>query len=117
MPPIRPIADRRPTAPFNPPTAAAPIMVDLRSILPALIQQQTPQPTQRYDDGYRRYLHCAECDKTAKIFVCWKGSEKSCASTTPTHTHVICDCGNRKFAGAVKFRTKQDEVVAEQVAE
>jgi len=68
-----------------------------------------PPPQPRYDDGYRRYLKCDECQSTAKIFTCFTGDKAHCGEFALTHTHVDCECGKKRFSGAVRFRSKEDQ--------
>lgn len=87
--------NRNQRQPFNP---ALPIM---------MVPAGYGAPT--FNDGYRRFVQCAKCNKTAKIFICFKGSEKSCNGSENTHTHIDCECETRiKLAGAVQLKTKKD---------
>jgi len=100
----RPIPNRQSfNAPRLPQTDAK-VEVKLTD-LAAMLQ---PQVQPRYDDGYRRYLKCDECQSTAKIFTCFTGDKAHCNEFPLTHTHVDCECGKRRFSGAVRFRTKED---------
>lgn len=100
----RPIPNR---ASFNAPRVATPdakVEVNLRDLAAML----NPPPQPRYDDGYRRYLKCDECKGTVKIFTCFSGDKAHCNEFPLTHTHVDCECGKKRFSGAVRCRTKED---------
>lgn len=90
--------EKRNSAPFN-----APTMVLVPS---SLLSGVGAIP----DDGYRRFVQCAKCTKTAKIFICYRGSEKSCNGSEATHTHINCECTEIKFAGSVELKTKKDRI-------
>jgi len=111
---------------FNP--ALPPLMIDLRHLLGAAVpatstNKNTKDTLQELQEGlgYRRFVQCYNCQKSMKIFICFRGSAKSCNSSEDTHTHM--DCGGEygdketaevikcipvKLVGAVQMATKKD---------
>lgn len=67
-----------------------------------------------YDDGYRRYGKCLNCNTAYKIFTCFANSDKRCGEAKfglPTHTHFTCQCGVITMEGSVRIGTKRDRIV------
>jgi len=129
------MSDNRKT--FNPAIPAnVPLMIDLRQLLnvPATTSKNTKETLQELQEslGYRRFVQCARCSKSMKIFICFYGSSKSCNSTEDTHTHMDCggeyknvledgeevtvQCVPQKLVGAVQMATKKDAKHVEQIA-
>jgi len=119
---------------FNPaiPTNV-PLMIDLRQLLgvtPAT-SKNTKDTLQELQEslGYRRFVQCANCQKSMKIFICFYGSTKSCDSKQDTHTHMDCGgeykdsdgntvtCTPTKLVGAVQMATKKDSKHVEVASE
>ncbi len=89
-----------------------------RNPLPIPQMMMVPVPGTGYnpapfvDDGYRRFLECAECNTQMRIYTCFNNDPKSCDPAAPTHTHINCKDNDEhkfKFNGAVRFRTKVDK--------
>lgn len=111
--------------PFNPvmPQGAM-IVVDPRMLFGggAMPGKNTKDQLQELQEslGYRRFVQCAKCTKSMKIFICFKGSTKSCNGSEETHTHMDCggtykdendkevSCTPVKLVGAVQMATKKD---------
>ena len=103
--------------PFNPAfPAGAMIVMDPRALFGGgvnLPSKNTKDQLQELQEslGYRRFVQCAICQKSMKIFICFKGSTKSCNGSEDTHTHLNCggdNCTPTKLVGAVQMATKKD---------